>query len=172
MHYSNLVIVPKTDDVEAAVKEAMGPHEDDGGFWDWYQIGGRFTGYLDGYDPERDSRNIVACEFCNGIGEVVVEVGVGDSPRKCRRCNGTGFETKWPTRWASHPGDVIPIEDLTDKGYLGFYRIVCPRGIFERERYVPWQEEGDKFVPLEMPPLEWLKQEFPDHLVVVVDNHD
>ncbi len=41
MHYSNLVIVRKEEpfDLEAAVEKAMGPDEENGGFWDWYQIG-------------------------------------------------------------------------------------------------------------------------------------
>lgn len=41
--------------LEDAVQEAMGPSEESGGgFWDWYQIGGRWTGTFDGYDPDTD----------------------------------------------------------------------------------------------------------------------
>lgn len=172
MHYSNLVIIEETGDIEKAVEQAMGAHEDKGGFWDWYQIGGRWTGALDGYDPEKDERNIKTCSLCGGTGdrkdlsppEWKAECG------GCNGCHGTGKEIVWPTSWAKHPGDVAPIETVTDEAFGRFYRIVTPFGRhYERERYTPWAE--DKFQKLDMPPLAWLKKEYEGHLVVVVDNH-
>jgi hypothetical protein len=36
--------------------------------WDWYQIGGRWTGFIDptGYDPMDDPRNVHQCGHCQG----------------------------------------------------------------------------------------------------------
>ena len=147
MHYSNLVVIDKTDDVEKAVESAMGPSSDGGGgFWDWYQIGGRWTGALDGYDPEKDPAN-----HENG-------------------------KAKWPTQWAKHPGDIMPIEQLTQEHLDKFFRVVVDsekwgRDVFGGEKYVPWNKE-EPFLKLEMPPLEWLKQTFSGCIVVVVDNHN
>lgn len=52
MHYGVLVVTNSfpTDEL---VAEVLAPYSD-GKEWDWYQIGGRWTGTLDGYDPETD----------------------------------------------------------------------------------------------------------------------
>jgi hypothetical protein len=88
MHYSCLVIVPMTaaDDIDAAVKAAMEPYDENvnrSGFWDWYQIGGRWMGSLDGYDPETDPNNK------EPVGRV-----------------------KWPTLWKRRDGDIQPVENV------------------------------------------------------------
>ena len=176
MHYSNLVIIEKTDDVEAAVKNAMGAHEDAGGFWDWYQIGGRWTGALDGYDPDKDERNVEECEWCHGTGVRRDVVGVANGMAQkqwCNGCDGKGKKVKWPTQWAAHPGDIAPIESLTEEVYKRFYRIVTPYcRTYGDEEYLPWREPvEEKFRKREKPPLDWLKKEYEGHLVVVVDNH-
>lgn len=49
MHYHLEIIMPPTDDVEAAVRAIMEPFSEDNedashAFWDWYQIGGRYAG--------------------------------------------------------------------------------------------------------------------------------
>lgn len=51
MHYHAEIIMPPTDDVEAAIEKILAPFsenaEDDvrnHPFWDWYQIGGRYSG--------------------------------------------------------------------------------------------------------------------------------
>lgn len=122
MHYSNLVIVDTSAaqaSLEAAVEQAMGPDEDNGGFWDWYQIGGRWTGTFDGYDPGKDPDNLETCELCGGTGERT-DRSVANG---CNSCNGTGTVEKWPTRWKQHPGDVIPIENLTEEMLNKFFRI-------------------------------------------------
>ncbi len=49
--------------------------------WDWYQIGGRWTGLLNGYQPENDPANLDA----NG-------------------------EPKWPTRWLERAEDTQPVQ--------------------------------------------------------------
>ena len=186
MHYSNLVIIEKPEDgepldeafVRGAVEQAMGPSEDNGGFWDWYQIGGRWTGALDGYDPETDPANQKPCEWCEATGITTAAVGarypayLSNVGKTCFQCKGTGKATEWPTAWPFRLGDVRPVESLQPEQYERFHRVVSPSaGVFESERYEPWRVNGERFVKLELPPLDWLKQEYPNHLAVIVDNH-
>jgi hypothetical protein len=179
MHYSNLVIVRPEDhkSIDEAVEHAMGPHEEDGGFWDWYQIGGRWTGALDGYDPDKDPANRYKCELCGGTGKRDDEIGrehrKRDTEYGCNGCDGTGTAVRWPTGWARHDGDIMPIANLTEEHLERFYRIITPYGRYDKERWQPWNvEKGEKsFVEQEMPPLKWLKEEFKDCVCVVVDNH-
>src|SRR5258708_113248 len=98
MHFGNLVVIPadeKLGTIEERIQKAMGPHEENGGFWDWYQIGGRWTGTLDNYDPEKDPANIEVCSTCQGTGvrkDMVVQNG-------CNACNGKGIKSVWPTQF-------------------------------------------------------------------------
>jgi len=142
VHYSNLVIVEKPDDhdIKKAVAEVMSPHENH--WWDWYQIGGRWTGVFDGYDPAKDP------------------------------ANQQDGRAKWPTEWAEHPGDIVPLESVSEESYKKFFRVVIGRRTFGGEDYLPWKKIEEMFPRREMPPLEWLKNEYAGHLAVVVDNHD
>lgn len=64
--------------------------------WDWWQVGGRYTGLLTpDYDPETDPVNQEKCFLCGGTGkrlDMQVENG-------CNGCRGTGRKTKWPSEW-------------------------------------------------------------------------
>jgi hypothetical protein len=188
MHYGNLVIVKReraekeTFDLEQAVEAAMGPHEENGGFWDWYQIGGRWTGTFDGYEPEKDPANIETCSLCAGTGtrpNGLKEFGQAwfDACHGCNGCDGTGKKATWPTQWKRHAGDVIPVSKLTEEHLKSFHRFVLPTGIYGGETYIPWETDiKKKFVKGKRPPLAWIQQEFKDdesveYLAVVVDNH-
>lgn len=179
MHYSNLVIIERPEEdtpeaIEAAVKRAMGAPEDEGGFWDWYQIGGRWTGTLDGYDPETDPANLEHCELCDGTGDRkdLTPPEWKEECGGCNGCHGKGKRVKWPTSWADHPGDVAPIESLTEEAYGKFFRVVTPfAGVHGGEDYLPWKELHEMFPKKERPPLAWLKEHYAGHLIVVVDNH-
>jgi hypothetical protein len=57
-----------TDNLEEIVARLMGKHEEDGGYWDWFVVGGRWTGVHDGYEPSDDIRNYSICKFCGGTG--------------------------------------------------------------------------------------------------------
>ena len=39
------------------------------GHWDYWTIGGRWTGQLDGHDPTKDPENIETCHLCSGTGD-------------------------------------------------------------------------------------------------------
>lgn len=89
--------------------------------WDWYQIGGRWTGMLaPHYKPEDDPANQERCYLCDGTGIrpsmgyidpfTKVKMFVDDWAKKCNGCNschGEGIRTKWPTQYARYSGDVI-----------------------------------------------------------------
>lgn len=180
VHYRTLVIIEKPDDsdsIEEAVKAAMKPGFED--WWDWFQIGGRWTGTLDGYEPGKDPANLKPCEFCEATGTTTEAVAqkypayrehVG---KPCIQCNGTGQAQKWPTEWKRHEGDVRPVESLTAERYEHFYRIVVDGETFTRERYESWhQERENRFIRQKLPPLEWLKERYNGHLAVVVDYHN
>lgn len=121
MHYLAFVAVPRGVDVESAIEEVLAPHkekyDDDtdelSGFWDWWQLGGRWTGHLDGYDPEKDPANIETCFLCRGTGKRT------DFPAEqmawcggCNGCRGKGERVKWPTEWKARAGDVAPAREV------------------------------------------------------------
>ncbi len=79
-----------------------------GGEYDWYVIGGRFTGALDPkYDPRADPRNFGTCPFCKGTGAVP-----DNRPGQCRWCEGRG-EAVLPY-WEPFEGDIRPVGELLD----------------------------------------------------------
>ena len=168
MHYCVLAIFdePKTvDTVKEAVEELLAPYCDIR--WDWYQIGGRWTGLFDGYDPDKDPNNLVGCEYCGGTGKRTdIEVANG-----CNACEGTGKRLKWPTGWAVRAGDILPVDKLTGE-HLDVHDVCCEGyGWFASEDYVPWANGDAKFTREELPPLDWLKKTYPNGVAVVVDCH-
>ena len=131
------------ENIDKAVEVAMEPYQerdyddDIAGFWDWWQIGGRWTGaHVPGYDPEADPNNIEICQYCNGTG-FRTDRG-GDEAREkdptytCNACGnfdrdekgkaigwkhgaaGAGKTVKWPTSWAHFPGDIMAVKDLPE----------------------------------------------------------
>lgn len=123
MHFLLYALLPKgTKNVEKALARRMAPYDennrgldpdnDDGRrfFYDWYQIGGRYTGRLSGYDPEKDPKNIETCNLCNGTGvrpaDQFVTVALMEACGGCNGCCGVGKRVKWPTQWEPHDGDI------------------------------------------------------------------
>lgn len=137
MHYhAEVWIEHPSEDVQAQLDAILAQYRERydkndilTGWWDWWQIGGRFTGSHDGYDPVDDPRNVETCSTCNGTGFRSDALGLN-----CRRenpsytCNGCGKQQddgtwthgrygagkrlKWSTEWAEHPGDVMRVEDV------------------------------------------------------------
>jgi hypothetical protein len=141
MHYHAQIHVPTLDHYEDQIAKILAPHlethdsetEETVGFWDWYQIGGRYSGRATGYDPETDPRNIEECSICNGTGFRNDERGQrirADNPSyTCNGCGtfdgttklwaqselGTGKCLKWPTKWASGPFNICSVEAVPDE---------------------------------------------------------
>lgn len=180
MHYGILVIVdkdedmddpPSREDIMGPVEEAMRRYKD--AEWDWYQIGGRWTGHFDGYEPEKDPANIKTCTYCGGTGDRATfrnEPKADQHPTGCNVCQGTGKETEWPTRWAAHDGDVIPVSALTAEHLEKVYAVIAGGSWHGGENYTPWKAEKFEDVPL--PPLDYLKDAHKDGYAVIVDAHN
>lgn len=136
--------------------------------WDWWQIGGRWTGTFDGYDPNKDPANVETCDLCAGTGKRS-DMTVKDG---CNGCAGTGKRTKWPTDFKEHAGDIAPVTSLLDKDPRG-YAIVTPDGEWHQRGRMGWfgTSSGDK------PKDEWaaetraLLEKHRDCIAVAVDCH-
>jgi hypothetical protein len=93
------------------------------GRWDWWQVGGRFTGMLSpGYDPTKDPNNRAPCDRCKGDAD-------------CRYCKGTKTIAMWPTQWKQYSGDTMPVKDLLQDWkpeYLP-YSCVTPDGTWHTD---------------------------------------
>lgn len=98
MHKGVILLVKASTREEATQKAEQFLHQHEGDVWDWYQIGGRWTGQLTGYDPEMDPDNLEeVCKTCEGKG--------------CNVCDGKGGRPKWPTDWKPVDDDVMPLTD-------------------------------------------------------------
>lgn len=144
MHYYALVEVHATaTDIHAAVETLMAPHKEEyteeavTGFWDWWQIGGRWTGELSGYNPQTDRVNMELCWLCGGSGRREDEVATTfrrDNPDYgCNGCDDTGIALKWPTDWKFHPGDIQVREQISDEHMP--YTLVTSQGVTHRKTW-------------------------------------
>lgn len=138
MHYYALVIVPAEGDLDELVAEAMAPYDENEhleeyydakygetyqrnphSLWDWYQIGGRWTGRLSGYDPDTDPTLRETCWLCKGTGrrddEVAQRLRATMPNYTCNGCEGTGKMRLWPTQWPRHKGDVMSALEFTSR---------------------------------------------------------
>ena len=70
-----------------------------------WQIGGRWSGYFDGYQPRDDNRNMLMCSTCDFL------VPEPD----CGTCNGQGEYLASPEEFFSHEGDMALLGDVRDK---------------------------------------------------------
>lgn len=195
MHQSNLVIIDArkaTEDLEAAVAELMAPYNEeleveqfteDGeiywrnpqGKWDWYQLGGRWTGFFDGYDPATDPANIEGvCTLCFGTGKDLhpANAAIAAEYNGCAGCRGTGNRPKWPTEWKLYEGDLIPIKALTQEHVNNAAAVVAEGlGFVEQEEFVYVPDGESRFEKHALPTADELKERYPGHLVAIVDSH-
>lgn len=151
-HYHTEVWLAELNDVENQIEEILAPFDErinDDGFWDGYQIGGRWTGEHDGYDPYEDEQNVERCSIChghgfrndqagqehrkqypsytcNGCGECSLATGEWDHGKR-----GTGKRTKWPTDFAAHPGDVMPVREVKED--LESFTLIVKGAVFHQE---------------------------------------
>ncbi len=95
--------------------------------WDWYEIGGRWTGSFDNYDPLSDKTNYSKCEHCQGTGTrkdmTSSERKMHLNPEKgflfpiigegCNACQGTGMSLNFS--WTNQgESDIKPVKFVLD----------------------------------------------------------
>ena len=199
MHYFATVLIEECphdeDGIQAAVEKVMLPYkerwepspgcdpdddEDDGvhsGHWDWWQIGGRYTGRWSEYDPMGDPANWEPCMICHGTGMRMDMAGITHRAQNPEyTCNGCGYyatpagiAVKWATSWIRHEFDVIPVKKLLVLPVDPSFSLVAPDGFHERESW-----DGRTFIPMNHWPQFYLSKlrEFQDMTAVIVDYHN
>jgi len=124
--------------------------------WDWYVIGGRWTGSHDGYDPTEDRQNYKTCFLCGGTGFRNDALG-----RKAREedpsytCNGCGTYNREIKKWEHgkfgaglklcgefkpHAEDVASVDNV--KPDLTCYTLIVKGQVFETRK---WNDKKKKW---------------------------
>ena len=156
MHYHAEILIQTSVDVDQQIARIMAPHReaynggDTTGFWDWFQIGGRFTGVHDGYKPSEDLRNHEECDLCNGTGfrddDTAKRLRADNPGFTCNGCSDhrapKGRAVKWPTCWADHPGDIAPVKSIDPS--LTCYTLIVGDDVFHEGEWdgKEWRKTG------------------------------
>jgi len=122
-HFAVLVVTdrkPTQDELSRIMQpyhEYVGRITNPNAKWDWWTVGGRWTGMLSPvYDPEGDPSNTEVCILCGGTGLRNDALGrkarAEDPAYTCNGCGGKKISTKWPTQWKKFDGDQIRRGDL------------------------------------------------------------
>lgn len=144
MSHASVLVALSPEDVTLGIEQAiafqMEPFDEngewfkDGSRWDWYTVGGRYTGRLSGYDPESDPRNYATCWLCHGTGtRPDMKVSHG-----CNGCRGTGTARNFHN--ADHGGD-IQVKKNVDIVKIQESRLGQARRTYEKAK-----SEGGPFV--------------------------
>jgi len=180
LHYFAAVVVPPDTTIETAeqvVKPLLEPfneeleveqYTEDGetywrnpqGRWDWWQVGGPWTGAWSGYDPQTDPANIETCRLCGSIGMRMDALGVQqraiDSGYTCNGCGGKGMAVKWPTDWKATDGDIIPVAYYLDTpGIRVPFAVIIPDGGWHEKETFIWDDEAKDGRVEKIPEDEW-----------------
>lgn len=68
---------------------------------------------------------------------------------------------------------IARVEDLTEEILHTFFRIVSSYGIFGGEYWKPWKgQTKEAWQVLDMPSVEWIKENMKNYYAVSVDNHN
>jgi hypothetical protein len=144
--------------------------------WDWWQIGGRWTGALvPDYNPEEDPENIETCNLCHGTGKRDDKLGQQfrkENPNfTCNGCAGKGERLKWPSLWRKFEGDIMPVSQVP-KDFVPF-ALVEPNGLWHEKGKMGWfgmvtnRKDDDKWEAI----VRDLLTKHNDCIAVVVDCH-
>lgn len=136
MHYHAEIHLNDLKDVDRQVDKILAPYSKSLE-WDWYQIGGRWTGAHDKYDPESDPDNMEICDLCNGAGKR------SDMDCSwcggCNGCQGKGKRVVWPTQFKRHAGDIVPVSSIADD--LDCHTLIANGKVLQIEQW-----NGESFI--------------------------
>lgn len=165
----------------------------DRGYWDWYAIGGRWTGWLSGYDPQKDPRNLETCFLCHGSGVRRDKLGIeaGQTKKKitakghprfgqigwCNGCEGVGKSVRF--HFLPHEGDIMPAARLLDMASEKWVprAIVTPEGEWIQKGIMGWwgmsreDMKDEDWNAVAKDALETVLKKNPGCVAVVVDCH-
>jgi hypothetical protein len=144
MHFFAAIIIPPAiplnndaDDLDVYIEKTMESGYEN--MYDWYQLGGRWTGIWSTYKPEKDENNWEACDLCDADG--MRRDLDGGTATICNACGGDKTRLKWPTSWAPSILDMQPARHLLNSTLDVPYYVVTPSG--------EWEEfSDDSYSPL------------------------
>jgi hypothetical protein len=185
-HFVVWVLTEGPDDDRVA--DLLAPYDEngewfaDGSRWDWWVVGGRWTGMLDpDYDPREDPRNTETCFLCEGTGRRPDADTFGEEwivwSNGCNGCMGKGTRLAWA--FVPFDGDRKAVPDV-DVSIVGTpLALVTPDGRWHERARSGWfgikieDENGEG----EKPEKAWegvvlaLLDQHPDSTITVVDCH-
>lgn len=118
--------------------------------WDWWTIGGRWTGSLGTYRPEMDKANYVKCYMCNGTGSrpdgdysksnTWARKGndlypVKPNARGCNVCYGSGMNLKWSSEF-KNVDNVMVVSQINP--HFTPYSLITPDGEWHEKGHMGW----------------------------------
>lgn len=186
-HFVVWVLTESGPDDEA-VARLLAPYDENGEWfaegsrWDWWVIGGRWTGMFDpDYDPSRDERNTQVCDLCGGSGIRPDAHTFGEEWIKwsngCNGCSGKGTRLAWSL--APFDGDRKAVADV-DISLVGTpVALVTPDGKWHERARMGWfgvtiddeKGGGEKPEKLWEAAVRALFDQHPGAAVTVVDCH-
>jgi len=129
--------------------------------WDWYVVGGRWSGVLDTYDPKSEPLNWKICSICHGTGDrpgwvtykidpqkpgEKLRVFVDDWAKKCDGCNacqGRGVVLKHSGFFVSHGGDALLMGEIDWKA-LAQEQLELKMALYH-DYHTAWKKAESKF---------------------------
>ena len=100
-------------------------------FYDWYEVGGRYTGRHDNYKGWEDPINMEICDLCRGTGQRTDNVAAANdgmkATRGCNGCHGDGVKVKYS--FGPHAQDVMALKDV--RADLECYTVIIARDLDE-----------------------------------------
>lgn len=139
--------------------------------WDWFVIGGRWTGYLDDYDPRDDPDNWELCDLCNGTGLRTDELGNKEREKNldytCNGCQGKGRRVSWSYR--AYHGDIRLVRDIRPE--VSTFAVVTPDGEWHQHGEMGWFGQSSNHNYNWEEQFKALMEEHKDCVAVLVDCH-
>lgn len=150
--------------------------------WDWYVVGGRWSGSITDTDPIKNPRNYQPCWLCAGTGKR--DDGVGKAMRAqdpnytCNGCSGSGRQLRPNDQWTIPArANQILAKDLAERIRAGtnkpMFAALTPDGEWVESGKMGWwgivsdEKAAEEWKQLFLATLD----RYPEALGVIVDVH-